>query len=64
MVSAEVNVACSCRGRNPGCVNCAGAGTVAVPACRRCRGTGRTGGVCMDCRGAGWRTIDLGEPLP
>lgn len=54
-------VACGCQGRNPGCVNCMGTGEVKYAACKRCDGTGTTGGSskCLDCRGNGWRDVEL-----
>lgn len=57
-----VQVDCTCRGDNDSCVNCHGSGKVSMVACMRCGGSGRTGGVCQDCRGQGWR--DLDQPLP
>lgn len=58
-VSGVVDVACFCRGENPGCAKCAGIGTIPKPACRRCGGKGRQGGAtCLDCRGVGWRNLD------
>lgn len=55
-----VNVDCSCRGQNPLCVTCRGVGTIPRASCRRCGGTGKEGGVkCMDCRGEGWRDVEL-----
>lgn len=56
-------VKCVCRGDNPSCVNCAGSGEVQRVGCRRCQGTGRTGGECPDCRGEGWRELDQPTPL-
>lgn len=49
---------CPCKGINPGCVICTGSGLMTKRSCQRCGGTGRTGGVCVDCRGLGWREID------
>ena len=59
-----LTIPCFCRGNNGACEHCAGSGTVRVPACRRCGGTGRTGGACQDCRGAGWRELDRPVALP
>lgn len=42
----------------PGCVKCAGDGFALKWACRACKGTGKVGGKCPDCRGAGWRDMD------
>lgn len=52
---------CICQGHNPGCAICQGEGVVQRPACKRCVGKGTTGGSakCMDCRGEGWRDVDL-----
>lgn len=55
---STIQADCSCGGLNGGCVNCDGAGVVTKRACRRCGGTGHTGGLCVDCRGAGWRELD------
>lgn len=60
---ATVKAKCVCRGRNSGCVICNGLGSVVMPACRRCNGTGRTGAVCVDCQGRGWRELDRPVPL-
>lgn len=49
---------CSCKGQNRGCVNCRGTGEVTKRSCERCGGTGRTGGVCVNCKGYGWRELD------
>lgn len=53
-----VTVVCVCKRENPSCVICAGTGTVTHLACKRCGGTGKTGGQCLDCRGQGWRELD------
>lgn len=52
---------CSCQGHNRGCVQCLGSGVVERAACRRCAGKGSTGGdaKCYDCRGEGWRPVEL-----
>jgi len=57
---ATVEVACFCGGKNRDCVKCAGSGTVTKRACAGCQGTGKNGGRCPDCRGAGWRELDNG----
>lgn len=60
--ASTIDVTCSCQGANPGCVNCAGLGLLRRVACRRCGGTGATGGPCVDCRGEGWRELDNPHP--
>lgn len=55
---STIEVDCGCGGRNGGCVNCAGTAMTLKRACKRCGGTGRTGGKCLDCQGHGWRELD------
>lgn len=57
----SIQVRCSCRGQNPGCMTCDGTGEITRRSCMRCGGTGKEPGNirCLDCRGDGWRDVEL-----
>lgn len=57
-----VQIPCFCRGVNPACVLCDGAGSISRQACARCQGSGHEASTekdCLDCRGRGYRQPDV-----